>query len=120
MKRLGVFGGTFDPPHIAHLIAGEIAAETYHLDKLLFIPAFIPPHKTEQVVSEAKHRLAMIRLATEGNQHFEVSAVEIDRQGPSYTIDTLRALREKLRPEALYLFIGRDQLEIFGSWHQAD
>ncbi|MDP4198892.1 MAG: nicotinate-nucleotide adenylyltransferase [Bacteroidota bacterium] len=120
MNRLGVFGGTFDPPHLAHLIAGEIAVETCQLDKLLFIPAFIPPHKTGQAITEARHRLAMIRMATEDNPSFEVSAMEIEREGPSYTIDTLQALRQHYQPKALYLLIGRDQLEIFGSWYRAD
>lgn len=120
MKRLGIFGGTFDPPHLAHLIAGEIAVETYHLDTLLFVPAFIPPHKAEQAISDARHRLAMTRLAIDGNPRFEVSTIEIDRQGKSYTIDTITSLREQPHPEAIYLFIGRDQLEVFGSWHRAD
>ncbi len=120
MKRLGILGGTFDPPHLAHLIAGEIAVETYHLDTLLFVPAFIPPHKAEQAISDARHRLAMTRLAIDGNPRFEVSTIEIDRQGKSYTIDTILSLREQLHPEGIYLFIGRDQLDVFGSWHRAD
>ena len=118
MDRIGMFGGTFDPPHLAHMIAAVRAVEAFELDKLIFVPANIPPHKTELQISSASHRLAMLRLAMEGNQLFEVSDVEIKRATPSYTIDTLDIVKSKLDVNSLFLFIGLDQLAIFGSWKE--
>ncbi len=118
MKRIGIFGGTFDPPHLAHLIAGEIAVEAFALDKLFLIPANVPPHKTGGNISSSEHRLTMTELAAQGNEKFEVSRVELDRPGPSYTIDTLHEIQHQLSPEKILLFIGLDQMAIFHTWHK--
>jgi nicotinate-nucleotide adenylyltransferase len=118
VERLGILGGTFDPPHIAHLIAGELAVEQFALDQLLFIPANIPPHKIGHEIASSDDRYAMAELATQGNPRFAVSDIEIIRQGNSYMIDTIHELRKAFEPTALYLFIGLDNLAIFESWHK--
>lgn len=116
MKRLGIFGGTFDPPHLAHLIAGEIAVEELKLDKLLFIPAKTAPNKIGQQISSAKDRMAMTQLATEGNEVFEVSSIELDRPAPSYTIDTLNELKTIHKIDSHFIFIGMDQFLALETW----
>ena len=120
MKRLGIFGGTFDPPHLAHLIAGERAVETYALDTLLFIPANVPPHKAEKEISSVEHRLAMTRLAIRGNGKFQTSEIELHREPPSYTIDTIREIKQNDNLSSLFLFIGLDQLAGFDSWREPE
>lgn len=89
---VGVLGGTFDPIHVAHLAIAEEAREALGLERILFVPAAMPPHKVDRPVSPAAHRLAMVELAIAGNPAFEVSHVELDRTGPSYTVDTLETL----------------------------
>ena len=119
IARLGILGGTFNPPHLAHLIAGERAVEEYDLEKLLFIPANIPPHKTGlSNIAEAHHRMMMTECAIAGNVKFDVSDIEIARSGISYTIDTILELKKKHNPDELYLLIGLDNLEIFATWHR--
>jgi nicotinate-nucleotide adenylyltransferase len=88
---LGIFGGTFDPIHIAHLAVAEAARDALGLEQVLFIPAGRPPHKPGRPITAAEHRLAMVELAIAGNDAFAASRVEIDREGPSYTVDTLEA-----------------------------
>jgi nicotinate-nucleotide adenylyltransferase len=90
---LGVFGGTFDPIHLAHLAVAQEAAETLGLECVVFIPVGQPPHKPGQEVTPAEHRLAMVELAIAGNERFAVDRVELERAGPSYTVDTLEAMR---------------------------
>ena len=90
---LGVFGGTFDPIHNAHLAVAEEAAEVLGLERVLFVPAGEPPHKPGREITPAKDRLAMVELAIAGNPRFAVGRLELDRPGPSYTVDTLEALR---------------------------
>jgi nicotinate-nucleotide adenylyltransferase len=115
-QRIGMFGGTFNPPHVAHLIGAELAVEQLQLDTLLFVPANIPPHKTDHDIAEAEHRVAMTRLAIAGNPRFAVSEVEIDRSGKSFTIDTIGQLKRQYKPEEFYLLIGLDMLAILESW----
>ena len=118
-RRIGVFGGTFDPIHLAHLRCAEEAREALDLDRILFVPAADPPHKTRQAVTPAHHRLAMVRLATAGNKRFRVSNIEIERNGPSYTVDTLRSLRLRLGPAAqLTLLLGLDAFRDLGTWKE--
>jgi nicotinate-nucleotide adenylyltransferase len=113
--RIGIFGGTFDPPHIGHLIAAQDALQSLPLDKVLFIPALVPPHKRGRTVSPADVRLRMIRAATQGDARFEVSDVELRRTGPSYTVDTLRQLQGG---DELLLLIGVDQVREFSTWRE--
>lgn len=95
---LGVFGGTFDPIHFAHLAIAQEAAEALGLERVLFVPAGQPPHKPDRVITPGLDRLAMVELAIAGNDRFAVDRLELDREGPSYTVDTLEALRG--RPDA--------------------
>ena len=116
--RIGVFGGTFDPIHMGHLIVAEDARAALELDKVLFIPAGQPWFKSYRQITDAHHRLAMVRLAVEGNPSFDVTDIEITRTGPSYTVDTLAELREQ-HPDAEFIVIlGVDALREIDRWHQ--
>lgn len=118
--RIGIFGGTFDPIHHGHLILARAAAEELLLDRVVFIPARISPHKTDIPGANAQDRLAMIRLAIESEPGFEANDMEIHRPSPSYTVDTLRAWK-RLAPDAeLYLLIGADNVAEFETWRQPD
>lgn len=92
---LGLFGGTFDPIHFAHLAVAQEAAETLGLERVLFIPAGMPPHKPDREIAPGADRLAMVELAIAGNDRFGLDRLELDRDGPSYTVDTLEAFRER-------------------------
>ena len=120
---LGVFGGTFDPIHVAHLAVAEAARDALGLERVLFVPNRQPPHKPDQVVTAAADRLAMVKAAIADNPAFEVSTVELDRDGPSYTADTLEALRaQRLAAGAsgeLALILSVEALAELGSWHDA-
>ena len=114
--RVCIFGGTFDPPHIGHLLIAQTVCEAEKFDKILFIPANIPPHKNN--ISEVNDRLTMLNLAIKGNPNFEISDMEIERGGVSYTIDTLKDIRSsfiKAEDELFYL-IGSDSLLGFKKW----
>ena len=113
-----MFGGTFDPPHIGHLALAEWARGRLQLDKVLFVPAGRPPHKPGPRLSSAEHRLAMTRLAVRGNPAFEVSTIELESGGPSYTVDTLGRLRERYEGAWWFLLLGSDSLEEFPTWRE--
>lgn len=117
--RLGVLGGTFDPPHVGHLILAEEACLALGLGQVLFTPAGGPWRKAGQELSPREDRLAMVRLAVADNPHFAVSALEIEREGPSYTAETLTALRDQfgLKTE-LFFIMGADSLADFPHWHE--
>ena len=114
-KRIGLFGGTFDPPHVGHLALAEWAREALRLDRVLFVPAGRPPHKGRARLTGVAHRVAMTRLAVRGERAFTVSAIEARRDGPSFTVDTLRALRRAPRVR-IFLLMGADSLEEFHTW----
>ncbi|MDE3075350.1 MAG: nicotinate-nucleotide adenylyltransferase [Chloroflexota bacterium] len=117
--RLGIFGGTFDPIHYGHLVAAEEARCAMDLSRVLFVPSARPPHKLEYRVSPAERRVEMIRLAIADNPHFELSTIEMDRPGLSYSVDTVAALQQQLGPKAdLYFILGEDQLADLPTWHQ--
>jgi nicotinate-nucleotide adenylyltransferase len=119
MKRYGIFGGTFNPPHIAHSIIAEDIREQFTLDKILFLPSGVPPLKEGSDVISAQHRLNMARLAFDGEEGFQVCDVEInDSSGKSYTVDTLLKLREIYKNDNVkfYLIIGIDNLIDFSEW----
>ncbi|NIP77782.1 MAG: nicotinate-nucleotide adenylyltransferase [Gemmatimonadetes bacterium] len=118
--RIGVFGGTFDPPHIGHLVAAQELHDQLALDRLLLVPAAVPPHKTDRTVTPGAVRLAMLRAAVEGDARFEISELELERDGPSYTVDTLRELRRRHPEAALLLAVGADQLAELESWRDPD
>ena len=116
--RIGVFGGTFDPIHMGHLIVAEDARAALELDKVLFIPAGQPWFKSYRQITDAHHRLAMVRLAVEGNPSFDVTDIEIRRTGPSYTVDTLAELREQYPDAEFIVILGVDALREIDRWHQ--
>lgn len=118
--RLGIMGGTFDPIHYGHLVAAEMARAKFNLSKVLFIPTGKPPHKQRRDISEGSLRYEMVKRAIEDNEFFEISPLEIEREGPSYTVDTLRILRRIYPEHELYFITGSDALlEIF-SWKEAE
>ncbi len=116
--RVGIFGGSFNPPHVAHLAVAEAARDQAGLDRVWWMPAATPPHKQGRPMPEAQHRLAMARLAAAGNAAFEVSAREAQRGGVSYTVDTLRALQAELPETDFCLILGGDSLAQFASWRE--
>jgi nicotinate-nucleotide adenylyltransferase len=118
MRRIGLFGGTFDPPHLGHLCIALWALVRLRLDEVVFIPAGQPPHKIGRAVTRASHRLAMTRLAVKGLPGFSVSTLEIRRRGPSFTVDTLRAFHAAHPRAKLYLILGADGLAEFRTWHE--
>lgn len=117
---VGVFGGTFDPIHIGHLAAVEDAAASLGLDRVLFVPNRIPPHKQNIDVSPAEHRIAMVELSIADNFRFEMSLIEFERDGPSYTLDTLRALREEVPEDDMVFLAGCDALDALHTWHEPE
>lgn len=117
-RRIGILGGTFDPVHYGHLVIAEEVYATLELSEIVFVPAGVPPHKTNIEITPAVHRLSMLELAIASNPHFAISLVDIDRAGPSYTVDTLRLFRQQWGEQtALYFIIGGDSLEDLLSWH---
>ena len=114
---MGIMGGSFDPPHIAHLLTAETAREALRLDLVLFLPVAQQPLKLGRPATPVGHRVAMTRLAIEDNPHFALSTVDVDRPGPSYTVDTLRILSEQAGQGcALWFIIGADSLATFPTW----
>lgn len=114
--KVGIFGGTFNPVHIGHLILAEEAREKLGLDKIIFIPTALPPHKDTVDIAPASDRLKMLKLAIKGNKFFKFSDIEIKRQGRSYTIDTLKELKNKFIHDELYFIIGSDLLKYLNEW----
>ncbi len=115
---IGVFGGTFDPIHIGHLVIAEEVRVKLGLERVVFVPARLPPHKLDHVVSLVEHRLAMVELAIASNPHFAVSKVDIDRCGPSYTVDTIKLLRDEWGGGVeIYFIMGSDSLLDILTWH---
>ena len=120
-KRLGVMGGTFDPIHHGHLVAASEVQFWFHLDEVVFVPTGQPWQKSDEKVSSAEDRYLMTVIATASNPHFSVSRVDIDRPGPTYTVDTLRDLRSLRGPGwELFFITGADALEQILSWRDLD
>lgn len=119
-SKVGILGGTFNPPHIAHLIVAETVRDNLKLDKILFVPAATPPHKLNVEIIPAGQRLQMVKLAVRNNPVFEVSDVELRRRGPSFTIDTLTDLKRKFPKEDYYFLLGIDLLIEFNTWKNPD
>lgn len=117
---LGLFGGSFNPPHVAHLAVAEACADAAGLDRVLWMPVPDPPHKPGHGLAAPEHRLAMARLAVAGNARFEVSTAEFERPGPHFTVDTLRALHERFPGADLALVVGGDSLAAFASWREPE
>jgi len=118
MTRVGILGGTFDPPHIGHLILAEYSAEALGLNHLLFLPAADPPHKQQQNKLPIAHRLAMLERAIAENDRFAISRVDIDRPGPHYSLDAVRIIREHFSEAEIYFVMGGDSLRDLPKWHR--
>ena len=110
--RLGIFGGTFNPIHLGHLLLAEGARETLRLDRVLFIPTHVPPHKRAADLLPSKERLRLVQLAIRGHPAFAASDLEVRRPGPSYTVDTVRLLRRRFPNAQLFLLMGADMLRV--------
>ena len=119
-RRIGVMGGTFDPIHHGHLVAASEVLTWFDLDEVVFVPTGRPWQKTDREVSDPEHRYLMTVIATASNPRFWVSRVDIDREGPTYTIDTLRDLRAELDDADLYFITGADALSDIFTWRAAD
>lgn len=115
-RKSGIFGGTFNPPHIAHIVAAESVCDQLKLDKILFVPAAIPPHKLNEKIIPAELRLQMVKLAIKDNSKFEICDIELLRSGPSYSIDTIRELKGRFPGDDFFFIVGIDLLIDFHSW----
>ena len=114
--KIGILGGTFNPIHIGHLILVEEAREKLSLDKVIFVPAYLPPHKENGDIISAAKRMNMVRLAIRTNPFFSVSDIEIKRKGKSYTIDTLKEFKKVYPKDELYFITGSDLLKYLDDW----
>ena len=114
--RLGIFGGTFDPPHVGHLLAASDVFEHLALDRLVFVPAAVQPLKATRTTASGEHRLAMVRLTTGNDIRLGVDSVELDREGLSYTVDTLREFARQFPSAELFFLVGADVLSTFAQW----
>lgn len=119
-EKIGVFGGSFDPVHMGHLTIAQDAVEQLELDRLIFVPAAVPPHKQEKTLAEGRHRLEMLKLATAGNLSFEVSDIELRRGGVSYTVDTMAQIQADHPGAELFFIVGLDSLTILHSWKNVE
>ncbi|HVM71574.1 MAG TPA: nicotinate-nucleotide adenylyltransferase [Anaerolineales bacterium] len=120
MERFGIFGGTFDPPHLGHLILAAEARAQLGLDRLLWVLTPDPPHKQGQAIAALPHRLEMVRLAIVDDPLFEVSNVELDRPGPHYALDTMQILARQYPGAKLVYLMGGDSLRDLPTWHRPD
>lgn len=118
MERIGILGGTFDPPHIGHLILAECALDALHLNRLLFVPAADPPHKQDETITPVPHRLAMLERALNGNERFAISRADIDRPGPHYSLDMVQIIQAHYPQAELYFVMGGDSLRDLPKWHR--
>ena len=118
--RLGIFGGSFDPPHVGHLLTAVDAFEELGLDRLIFVPAYIQPLKAASATAAAPHRLAMVRLLIQGDERFAVDAIEIDRGGLSYTVDTLETFAQRFPDAARFFLVGEDAMAAFAAWRDPE
>jgi nicotinate-nucleotide adenylyltransferase len=119
-KRIGIFGGTFNPPHLGHLILAETAADTLALDCVFFAPAANPPHKIGMPRAPAEVRLAMVKLAIEGNPRFTTSRADMDRPGPQYAVDMIAMFHQEYPDAELFFLMGSDSLRDLLSWSRPE
>ena len=117
-RKIGIIGGTFNPIHVGHLIIAEMAFEQYELDKVLFMPASQPPHKIGEPIEEDVYRVAMVELAINDNPHFELSLLEINRQGLSYTSITMEQLADEYKDTEFYFIVGGDSIDAIETWRE--
>ncbi|MGF9963239.1 nicotinate-nucleotide adenylyltransferase [Bacillus rhizoplanae] len=120
MKRIGIIGGTFDPPHNGHLLIANEVYDALQLDEVWFLPNQIPPHKRDREVTSVRNRLEMIHLAIEQEMHFSVCLAELEREGPSYTYDTMLQLTKEHPDVQFHFIIGGDMVEYLPKWYNID
>ncbi|MFD3447662.1 nicotinate-nucleotide adenylyltransferase [Microbacteriaceae bacterium 4G12] len=120
MRKVGIIGGTFDPPHNGHLLIASEVQDALKLDEVWFMPNQIPPHKMGKEVTSVDNRVEMLRLATEQMPHFSLCLVELTRQGPSYTYDTVVQLKEQYPDTCFYFIIGGDMVEYLPKWYKVE
>jgi len=120
MKKIGIFGGTFDPPHNGHLLMANEVYHSLHLDEIWFLPNQIPPHKQSKDTMDSSHRLHMLQLCVEKHSHFKVQSIEFERKGPSYTYDTIVLLKNQFPDFLFYFIIGADMIEFLPKWHKIE
>ena len=120
MRRVGLLGGSFDPPHLGHLTLANEAARELNLDLIRWIPAAISPHKLGQPISDAGHRMEMLGMMVDHNPSFVLDNRELNRPGPSFTVDTLQELRSEFPQDEFYLIMGEDSLRSLTSWKSPD
>jgi nicotinate-nucleotide adenylyltransferase len=116
--KIGIFGGTFNPVHYGHLRSAEDVREAFALDRIYFVPAARPPHKSSEEIATAEHRLSMVELAIADNPFFFASPIELERSGPSYSVDTIHHFLTTLEPSTLAFIIGSDAFREFASWKE--
>ena len=117
---IGLFGGSFNPPHVAHLIVAEVARDQFGFDEVWWIPNATPPHKSQADLAAVEHRLEMTRRAVADNPAFRLCDIEVERAGVSYTVETVQALQEQHPGTDFALLIGSDSLDHFAEWHKPD
>ena len=117
-RRIGIMGGTFDPIHVGHLITAEMVRSAASLDEVVFIPSARPPHKDGERAASAEDRLIMTERAVQDNPYFSVSDMELKREGPSYTVDTIAELRARLDDAELFFITGADAMNDLYRWHE--
>jgi nicotinate-nucleotide adenylyltransferase len=118
--RVGILGGAFNPPHIGHLVCAQEALVQLELDRVLFVPVGVAPHREIEHDPGAEVRLEMVALVVAEDERFETSRVELDREGPSYTSDTLEQLAKESKEDELFLILGGDQAAALGTWHEPE
>lgn len=119
-ERIGILGGTFNPPHLGHLVMAEQVGNQLGLDRVLFLPTHIPPHKESKDLASSEDRKEMILRAIENNELFELDETDLLRKGKSYTYDTIQLLKEKYPASEFYFIIGGDMVEDLANWHKID
>ncbi|AEB24792.1 MULTISPECIES: nicotinate-nucleotide adenylyltransferase [Bacillus] len=120
MRKIGIFGGTFDPPHNGHLLMANEVLHQAELDEVWFMPNQIPPHKQNEDFTDSRRRVEMLRLAISSNPGFKLELAEMEREGPSYTYDTVRLLKERHPNDKLFFIIGADMIEYLPKWYKLD
>jgi nicotinate-nucleotide adenylyltransferase len=119
MSELGVFCGTFNPIHWGHLLMAECARDQFKLEKVLLITSPNPPHRNQDLL-DAEDRFELVQLAASENPHFQASRIELDRSGPSYTVDTLRQIKDEYPQANLNFIVGEDNLPMLSQWHESE
>jgi nicotinate-nucleotide adenylyltransferase len=120
VARVGLLGGTFNPPHLGHLVCAQEACVALELDRVVFVPAGVPPHKEVESEPGIEHRVAMCEAAVAGDERFSVSRSDVDRAGPAYTAELLRDLREASPDDELWFIVGGDMAHSLPAWHEPE